>query len=94
MVNKDYQWFSFSVQHSTQEIAMVSLRRSQIQNTSHSENRAPSSKTRRTLPQLLKNWTDRQTDRRTDTRPLHRPCSAYNASSVKNDGYRNTAANW
>ena len=28
--------------------------------------------------------TDRQTDVRTDARPLHRPCSAYYAGSVKN----------
>jgi len=28
--------------------------------------------------------TDTQTDGRTDARPLHRPCSAYHAPSVKN----------
>jgi len=28
--------------------------------------------------------TDRQRERQTDSRPLHRPSSAYNASSVKN----------
>jgi len=27
---------------------------------------------------------DRQTDGQTDARPLHRPCTAYSASSVKN----------
>ena len=39
--------------------------------------------TRRALLQRLMNRskTDRQTDGRTDTRPLHRPCSAYYASS-------------
>jgi len=65
MVNKDYQWFSFSVQHSTQEIAMVSLRRSQIQNTSHSENRAPSSKP---AARCRSCWKTGQTDTRTDGR--------------------------
>jgi len=39
--------------------------------------------TRRTPLLMLTGGTDRQTDERTDARPLHKPCSAYYAGSVK-----------